>query len=153
MSSQLGYLPKEISTLANGLQVQTDKSVVYNAPIGFHLVSTLTGATELSARQVVGGLILLDAGGAPLATDLPSAEELVDALNGAQVGMSVRFIVKNTGGETITFSPAQTGITNFSGNTVALLTADSAEYVYVLTNVDAGEEAATFFTISSANTQ
>lgn len=152
MTSQLGYLPKEMKSLANGLQRTTDGSTLYASPAGIHLASSLAdGSLTVSARAIAGGIVLLDAGGAPITTDLPTAAQLLAVMNGATVGSSIRFFIRNTGGETITLDPTGSGISQPAGNTLTIATANTGEYMYVFTNVDPGDEAAAFYVISSAN--
>lgn len=151
MSSQLGFLPKEMKSLANGLQIPTDGTVIYNSPAGFHLVSTATaGPVTLTARQVLGGLILHEAENANDAVTLPTAASLAAAFNGVAVGSSIRFILKNTSstsGDTSDIT-ASTGITIFSGDAISVGIGLTGEFLIVFTNVEPGSEAAVLYTIN-----
>lgn len=159
MTSQLGYLPKEMKSLANGMQVTTNANVIYAAPAGIHKVTTASGATDLTASQLLGGLVVMDPNTANNLT-LPTAAAIVAASNGLVVGSSIRFSVINTAGgaEAITVV-VNTGITAFNDGTVKSVLVvgqnQSADFVIVFTNVDPGDEAAALYlvSISSAVTE
>lgn len=154
MSSQLGYLPKEMKTLASGIQVPTDGTVLYNSPTGFHLVSAVAGAATLTPRQILGGFVLATPGAA-VALTMPDADDFVAAFNGAQVGSSVRFSIKNLGAATeiITVTASASITKGTAADLVAIDENQSAEFLVVLTNVTPGSEAAEFYTLNLGATQ
>jgi hypothetical protein len=154
MTSQLGYLPKEMKSLANGIQVPTDGTVLYANPVGFHQALVASGATTLTAAQFLGGLVVMDPDGANNLT-LPSAADIVAAGNGLAVGSTFRLTVLNQAGgaEAITVVVG-TGITNYADGTVtSTLTVGQnagAEFLLVFTNVDPGDEAATLYCVNTS---
>lgn len=154
MTSKLGYIPQPIPCLANGIQALTDGNVTYAYPAGFNLASVVATATSvtLTARQVLGGLILQDPSGGAVTSTLPTAALLAAAYNGVAVGSSVRLTVINTAdaAETITVAVG-TGITALSGSLLTIAENKSAEFLIVFTNITPGSEAAVLYTISNAN--
>ena len=160
MTSQLGYLPKEMKSLANGIQVATDGTVLYANPVGFHQALVSAGATTLTAAQFLNGLVIMDPQGAGSKLNLPTAASIVAAANGLTVGSSIRLTVINTadGNEAIDVDPG-TGLTFYTnGNVTAsddIGQNQTAEYLIVFTNVDPGDEAAVIYTVgrSSATTE
>ena len=156
MTSKLGYLPHDIPCLANGIQALTDGNVLYASPVGFHLASAVATATAvtLTTRQVLGGLVLQDPSGGAVTTTTPTAADLVAAFKGVAVGSSIRLLVRNLSGTAaglvITMAMG-TGVTSYTGNVLTVAANNTAEYLIVFTNVTPGSEAATFYTISSAN--
>ena len=77
-------------------------------------VGTITGGTTtvtITAAQVLSGLILHDTSSQPLADVLPTAALLVPAIEGAQIGSTSRFLLRNTsaGAGTITVSAGTGG--------------------------------------------
>ena len=155
MSSSFGFQTNKEKSLASGLKVASDNNVLYAPPVGFHLVSTVdtASAVTLTARQVLGGMILQDPAGGAVTTTLPTAAEVVKHMRGSRTNSSVRFIIRNIAdaAETITVA-AGTGITSASGNTLTVGQNATAEYLLVVTNAVSGSEAATLYTLSSAGT-
>lgn len=153
MASKLGYIPHDVKLTANNIQALTDGNVLYTSPVGFHLVSTATaGATTLTVRQLMGGIIFHDPQGSVNLTT-PTAAQIVAEINGAATNMSFRFAVTNTGGEgEVDTLALGTGVTAPAQN---LLNADRTiapsathEFVLILTDVTPGNEAATLYCVN-----
>ena len=98
-------------------------------------VTTLTtaGVVAYTAAQIIGGLILRDPNGAGRADTVPTAANLIAALNKPTVGASFEFTIRNTanGAETITVTTA-TGAT-LSG-TMTIEQNNSKRFMVVLTS-------------------
>lgn len=114
-------------------------------------VTTLTTADAVtySAAQVLGGLILRDPAGAGRADLVPTAASLVAALPAGQaVGAGFEFTIRNTAdlAETITVT-TNTGAT-LSG-TMTIAQNNSTRFLAVLTNVTAGSEAYTLYSLGT----
>lgn len=64
---------------------------------------TTAGAVTFSAAQILGGIITWDPGGGETGT-LDTAANIIAAIEGADVGSTIRFLIRNTadGAETIT---------------------------------------------------
>ena len=160
MASKLGYLPEPVRTTATNVQVLTNNKVNYTYPVGFHVPTTigmLNAPVLLTPQQTLNGLLLVDPGGSVTLT-LPTAVLLLAAMNGAQVGSSFRFIIRNTDGDATTLTlGVGAGITAYVPLTAATTTLTTAqnktsEYMIVFDNVTVGAVAATLYTISSAHT-
>lgn len=152
MTSKLGYIPDQRDDVANNLQVASNGNVIYAFPTGFHLVSTIAAAATvtLTARQMLGGMILHNADAGGTATTTATAAELVAAYNGVTTNSSALLIIRNTGGAgTITISGG-TGVT--FGDTDTVATGDTGIYLLSFTNTVPGSEAVTMYTIASALT-
>lgn len=151
MTSKLGYIPRHIKSLANGINgTLTDEHIVYNSPVGFMTVTQVTDVTSLTARQVLGGLIV-HTPTSSLSVDLPTAAEIVGALNGAGIGSSVRFTLRNAaaGAFNVTLDPNQTGVTLQANDLYGVSQNGTGEFMYVVTNDEPGDEAVTFYTIAN----
>jgi hypothetical protein len=113
--------------------------------------SALNTASNLAytAAQVTGGLILRDPNGGARADTVPTAADLVADLPGAVAGQSFRFIIRNTAdaAETITVTTAA-GAT-LSG-TMTIAQNNQREFLAVLTNVGAGTEAYTVYSLGTS---
>jgi hypothetical protein len=152
MTSQMGYIPKDIKSTNNGLQTTASSDVLYASPSGFHQVVAPTDAVAitLTPQQLMGGFINQATTVGATAMTLPTAEDLVEYMNGASVYSSVRFTVRNiAAGNTITMT-ASTGITVSGTGTLA--TAKSGEYLIVFSDVSPGTETAICYVISTDNT-
>lgn len=105
-------------------------------------------AVTFTVTQVLGGLILRDPNGAGRADLLPTAAALVAAINGAEIGTGFEFTIRNTAdaAETITVT-TNTGLT-LSG-TMTIAQNNSKRFAVVLTNVTAGSEAATVYSLGT----
>jgi hypothetical protein len=151
MTSQMGYIPKDIKSTNNGLQTTASSDVLYASPSGFHQVVAPTDAVAitLTPQQLMGGFINQATTVGATAMTLPTAEDLVEYMNGASVYSSIRFTVRNVvGGNTITMT---NGDITFDG-TKTLATAKSGEYLLVFSDVSPGTEAAICYVISTDNT-
>lgn len=110
-------------------------------------VTTITtaGAVTFAASEILGGLILRDPAGAGRADLLPTAANIIAALNKPATGASFEFTIRNTAdaAETITVT-TNTGLTlsgtmtiaqNNSKRFLAVVTSPTAVTVYSLGTV------------------
>ena len=118
----------------------------------FPLMTVTTKATAAAvtytAAEVLGGLILRDPAGAGRADLLPSAADLVAAINGAEVGTAFEFSIRNTAdaAETITVT-TNTGLT-LSG-TMTIAQNNSKRFCAVITAIASGSEAVTVYSLGT----
>lgn len=115
------------------------------------LVTTLNTAGDLTltTAQILGGLILRDPNGGARTDTLPTAALLLAAMPaGVLIDTSFRFTIRNTAdaAETITVA-AGTGGT-LSG-TATIAQNNSKEFLVVFTNVSAGSEAYTAYSLGT----
>ena len=145
----MGYVPGDIQSTSNGLQIASNSNVLYVSPSGFHQVETPADAGDLTytPAQILGGFILQGTTAGATAATLPTAADMVAAMNGTAVGSSVRFIVRNIkGGATITMTASDITI----NGEPAIVTSFSGEYMIVFSDVSTGNEAAICYVINSA---
>lgn len=120
-----------------------------NYPTTTPATDATAAAITMTVAQVLGGLILRDPNGAARADLLPTAAALVAAIEGAMVGTSFEFTIRNTAdaAETITVT-TNTGLT-LSG-TMTIAQNNSKRFLVRLTNVTAGSEAATIYSLGTS---
>lgn len=106
------------------------------------------GPRTYTAAELAGGLILRDPAGAARSDVTPSAADLAAAIPGAAVGSGFELVIRNTAdaAETITLT-AGNGVT-LSG-TMTIEQNNSRRFLVVCTNVGAGTEAATVYSMGS----
>jgi hypothetical protein len=144
----MGFLPDESKTLASGTTGLADNSVVYAAPVGFHKATSYSSAsaTTYTNDAVLGGLIVRTSAGSGITDTLPTAALILQHMNGAQVGSSVKFYVQNMSANAITLAVGA-GITAANSADLTLAVKQSADYLLRFTNVSPGSEAATLYTL------
>lgn len=111
--------------------------------------ATAAAVTYTVAQIVAAGLLLRDPNGAGRADLLPTAKNLISALGpGVAVGTSFEFTIRNTAdaAETITVT-TNTGLT-LSG-TMTIAQNNTKRFLAVLTNVTAGSEAVTVYSLGT----
>jgi hypothetical protein len=122
------------------------KSLVYE----YVTVTTKStaAAVTFSAAEVLGGLILRDPNGAGRQDLLPSAADLVAAINGCEVGTAFQFHIRNTAdaAETITVT-TNTGLTLSGTMTIAQNNAKS--FWAVVTSITSGSEAVSVYSMGT----
>jgi hypothetical protein len=106
------------------------------------------GARTYTAAELVGGLILRDPTGGNRSDVTPTAALIVAGVAGAIVGSSFEFTIRNTAdaAETITVT-AGAGVT-LSG-TMTIAQNASKRFLAVLTDVGAGTEAVTIYSLGT----
>lgn len=106
------------------------------------------GNRTYTAAELLGGMILRDPAGANRADVSPTAALLVAGFSGAVVGSSFEFTIRNTADaeETITLT-AGDGVT-LSG-TMTIAQNNSKRFLAVFTNVGAGTEAVTIYSLGT----
>lgn len=124
---------------------------IFQGPqVGFGVPVTITtaGVVAYTAAQLLSGLILRNPSGAGRADTLPTAALLAAAIKGVKVGSTFDVTIRNTAtaAETITASVA-TGVT-ISG-TATIAQNNSKTFRIVFTNVTAGSEAYTAYSLGS----
>jgi hypothetical protein len=97
----------------------------------------------------LGGLVIRDCNGGNRADTIPTAADLVADLPGAVAGMSFDFVLRNSSdnAETITVTAPDAAVTISGTATVAQ--SNSKLFTVVLTNVGAGTEAYTIYSIGT----
>jgi hypothetical protein len=116
-------------------------------------VSTIAAATTatLTTAQVLGGLILQDVAASACTDTMPTAALLVAAMNGARIGSSFEFTIRNTCSSNYPITlAAGTGGTMASGNTNTVVQTASKKFLVVLTGVVSGSEAYTVYSLGTA---
>lgn len=134
-----------ISTQGTGTVVLTTSGI---APLTTVTTDATAGVLAYTAAMFKGGLILRDPAGAGRADTVPTAAALVAAIPSAVVGTSIEVIIRNDAdaAETITVSTA-TGAT-LSG-TMTIAQSNMKRFRAVLTNVTAGAEAYTLYSLGT----
>ena len=112
-------------------------------------VTTATTPVTLTVAQTLAGVLFVDcqdAGG----IKFPTAAALVAGIQGCAVDTSVFLWVVNTGDTTLT-PVVNTGVTLGTGSTAAQATLTSKLWFIRITNVTAGSEAATLWSLNAAS--
>lgn len=107
-------------------------------------VLATAGNLTYTTAQVLGGLILRDTAGAARTDTLPTAAAIVPLIPGAEVGSSIRFLIRNTAdaAETLTIA-AGTGGTG--SGTLTIAQNNQKEFLLVVSAVgDADGNGATY---------
>ncbi len=101
-----------------------------------YVVTTVsaTGATTITAAQLLGGYIVYSGNGAATHT-LPTGTQLCTALPGYATGDSFIMTFRNTGNNTLTIA-GDTGTTTFAGNTLTIATVTSKSFLFVNTGAN-----------------
>ena len=128
-----------------GLQDPRFQSLVF--PLIVPTTLAADSNQTLTTDQVLGGLIIRSFLAARSDT-LPTAAALVEAIQGCMVGTSFRFLVRNAAAGAF----AQTLVAGTGGTvsgTATVAQNNAKEYLVVFTNVTAGSEAYTVYSIST----
>lgn len=106
------------------------------------------GNLTYTAAMLVGGIILRDPAGGNRSDVTPTAALLVAGITGAIVSSAIEFTIRNTAdaAETITVT-AGAGVT-LSG-TMTIAQSNSKRFLAVCTNVTAGQEAVTIYSLGT----
>ncbi len=120
------------------------------APSTFPVTVTTATSVTLTAGQVLNGIILEDPNGGAATATLPTAVLMVAACQGAQIGTTIRFMVRNTAdaSEVLTIAVG-TGGTSQSGNTLTIAQNAQKEFLLRFTGVTPGNEAYTLYSMGS----
>lgn len=112
-------------------------------------VNAVAAAVTYSVAEILSGFLLRDTLSSARADLLPTAANIVAAINGCQVGTSFRTWIRNTsaGAGSITLT-TNTGLT-LSG-TVAIVFQQQKELLFVVTNVTPGSEAVTVYSLGAS---
>ena len=121
-------------------------TLVYQAIVPVAL--TLAGAITLTVPQLLGGLLLLDANGAARNVTLPTAADLVNAIEGAGIGTSFRVTMRNTAGGAFALT-AVAGAGGTISGTATVAQNNTKDFLIVLTNVTPGSEAYTAYSVGT----
>lgn len=104
----------------------------YVNPVAYSTAGNVT----YTASDVIGGFIQRDTNGGARTDTLPSAALLIPAIEGAQVGSSIKVLVKNTAGAANTLTVAAgAGGTMKSGDTATVAQSNIKEFMIVVTAV------------------
>jgi len=130
-------------------RVYTSTAAPINPIAGaFVVVTTATTPVTLTVAQALSGYLFVDcqdAGG----IKFPTAANLVAGIQGCAVGTCVELWVINTGDTTLT-PVVNTGLTLGTGSTAAMATVSSKLWLIRITNVTAGSEAGTLYSLNAA---
>ena len=112
---------------------------------------TTAAAVTYTAAQLLAGLILRDPNGAGRSDVTPTAAAIVAALQGARVGLSFEFTIRNDAdaAETITVT-AGSGVT-LSG-TMTIAQNNIKRFLVNVTNATSGSEAVKIYSLGTATT-
>jgi hypothetical protein len=104
----------------------------YVNPVAYSTAGNVT----YTAADVLGGFIQRDTNGGARTDVLPTATLLIPAIEGAQVGSSIKLLIKNTASaaNTLTVS-AGTGGTMKSGDTATVAQSNIKEFLIVVTAI------------------
>lgn len=132
-------------SFVGGGQIRNSGPVIEETRVN---VIDTAGDESYSAAQILGGLILRDPNGAGRSDSVPSAADLVDAINNCRGGDSFTFAVRNTAdaAETITVSTS-TGATLDGTMTVAQN--ETRLFVAVIDDASEGNEAYTVYSLGN----
>lgn len=110
-------------------------TLVYPTTTAYALTASSGTSTTptLTAAQILQGLLVVTCNDASTAT-FPTAALLNAAINGASVGLSFQWLVRNIGDDTLTVA-AGTGGTLATGNTNTIATAHTRGFLFVVTGV------------------
>ena len=112
------------------------------------LTDSTAGAKTYTAANLIGGMILRDPNGGARSDVTPTAANIVGGIDGAVVGSSFEFTIRNTAdaSETITVT-AGSGVT-LSG-TMTIAQNNSKRFLAVCDNVTGGTEAVTIYSLGT----
>lgn len=103
----------------------------------------------LQLSDLLGGLIIRDCNGAARTDTLPSASVLVEGIQGAMVGTSFEFTVKNISGTAVAVTLAVPAGNATSGS-MAVNQSNAKYFLLVFTNVTIGKEAYTLYSLGAS---
>jgi len=128
-----------------GLKDPRFQSLVY--PLIVITTNATDAAQTYTVDQLMGGFFLRGIGAARTDT-LPTAALLVDAIQGAMVGTSFEFDIRNTSGGNFTITVAA-GAGGTTSGTMTVAQSNTKRFRVVLTNVTFGAEAYTVYSIGT----
>jgi hypothetical protein len=128
------------------------KLVVGKRIMDLFTVATKTEASDqpYTAAQILGGMILRDPNGGARQDTLPTAANIVAAIPGAAVGTAFEFTVRNTADANETITVAAPGVPVTLSGTMTIAQNNSKTFLVVLTNVGAGTEAVTVYSLGTS---
>lgn len=102
------------------------------SPVSYNTAGNIT----YTANDVLGGFIQRDTNGGARTDTLPSAASLLPLIEGAQVGSSIKFFIKNTAAaaNTLTVAVGAGGTAN-SGDTLTVAQSNIKEFLLRVTAV------------------
>jgi hypothetical protein len=105
--------------------------------VDFNTVTTVsaTGATTITAAQLLGGLIVYSGNGAATFT-FPTGTQITTALPGSVAGNCFDCTFKNTGNNTLTVAAGASGMTMFAGDTLTQVTVTVRTWRFVCTSAN-----------------
>ena len=106
-------------------------SGIINQLVNVITYSTAGNVTFLPT-DVLGSFIIHAIGASTRTDTLPSAASLIPLIEGAQVGSSIEFIVRNTGSVTLTIAVGAGGTAN-AGDTLTIATVSQRTFLLVVT--------------------
>lgn len=106
------------------------------------------GNNTYLTSDVLGGLISRDCNGGARTDTMPTAAALVAAINGAMVGTSFEFTIKNISGTAVALTVAA-GSGGTTSGTMTIAQSNAKIFMVVFTNVTPGSEAYTVYSLGS----
>jgi hypothetical protein len=105
--------------------------------VNFNTVTTVsaTGATTITAAQLLGGLIVYSGNGAATFT-FPTGTQITTALPGSGAGQCFDVVFKNTGNNTLTVAAGASGMTMFAGDTLTQVTVTVRTWRFLCTSAN-----------------
>ena len=143
-TSEFGYFPAYSGVTAQGLNMASMPSPGAVAPVT--LSGALESATQMTAAQILSGMILHDPEG-NVNAQFPDAADLIKGMGGSSAGKGVRYTHRNTanGAETITVTVG-TGVTLDSSATATIAQNNQKDFLLVVT----GPAAYTVYSLGTA---
>jgi hypothetical protein len=113
------------------------------------VTDSTSGPRTFTGAEIFGGMILRDPNGAVRSDVMPTAADIVANIPACVVGSSFEFVIRNSGATyTITITTEGADVT-LSG-TMTIATANSKRFLAVVTNIGAGTEAATIYSLGTS---
>ena len=103
------------------------------------------GNVTYTPAQVLSGFIIRDANGGARTDTLPTAVAMVEAVQGAMVGTSFEFEMRNTAGTAVAVTLAAGAGGTLSPASPTVAQANSRTFLFNFTNVTIGQEAYTVY--------
>jgi len=126
-----------------GLQDPRFQSLVY--PMVVPVTISTAGNVTYTTTQLMSGMILRDGNGGARTDTLPSASSLVQAIQGAMVGTSFEFELRNSSGTAIAITLAAGAGVTLNPASTSVAQSNTRPYRVILTNVTPGQEAYTVY--------
>lgn len=136
------FTPQDVGSETEAIDRIADE---VHTQVGVATTNAAASPQTMTAAQMLAGVYIQGVAGA-FALTLPDAADVVAAMPNVQVGSKFELMLINTGSGTLTLT-AGTGNTLGGHATATLATATSQILVGVVTNIDDGDEAITYYPV------